>query len=133
MTKASQGTNAAAMPAALPLRWSARFLVVWLVLLVAWELVVRSGLHVGLFMPAPSTVLKRLMQLAVDGTLAVHLVSTLMRIAVGLVIFDDYGWDHHARPERNPRLGVDAFLNCFAGTHVNLIPPSTYTVAGRSY
>ena len=29
MTKASQGANAAAMPAALPLRWSARFLVVW--------------------------------------------------------------------------------------------------------
>lgn len=35
----------------------------------------------------------------------------------GLVIFDDYGWDQHARPERNPRLGVDAFLNCFAGRY----------------
>ena len=91
MTKASQATGTAAMPAALPLRWSARFLVVWLVLLVIWELVVRSGLHVGLFMPAPSTVVKRLMQLAADGTLAIHLVSTLMRIAVGLVIGSGIG------------------------------------------
>lgn len=86
MSKISQSTGTTAVPAALPVRWSARFLVVWIVLLLIWELVVRSGLHVGLFMPAPSAVMKRLLLLASDGTLATHLTATLLRIAGGLVI-----------------------------------------------
>ena len=75
-----------AVPAALPMRWSARFLCVWLVLLVVWEVVVRSGLHVGLFLPAPSSVILRLVQLVTDGSLMTHLAATLVRIAGGLVI-----------------------------------------------
>ena len=35
----------------------------------------------------------------------------------GLVIFDDYAWDWFARPEKNPRLGIDAFLSCHVGQY----------------
>ena len=35
--------------------------------------------------------------------------------AGGLVIFDDYAWQYFRRPERNPRLGIDAFVACYAG------------------
>lgn len=33
----------------------------------------------------------------------------------GIVIFDDYQWDHYPDPTQNPRLGIDAFLSVFAG------------------
>ena len=45
-----------------------------------------------------------------DAVLAWPLVST-----GGIVIFDDYAWDLFERPERNPRLGIDAFLTSYAG------------------
>jgi ABC-type nitrate/sulfonate/bicarbonate transport system permease component len=86
VSRGSQGTGSTAVPAALPVRWSARFLAVWLVLIVVWELVVRSGLHVGLFLPAPSRVIVRLAQLVNDGTLVRHLMATMVRIVGGLVI-----------------------------------------------
>ena len=40
--------------------------------------------------------------------------------AGGVMIFDDYAWTVFARPERNPRLGVDAFRGAFAG-HYELL------------
>lgn len=86
MSKGTHSNGTIAVPAALPVRWSARFLVVWLVLLTMWELVVRSGVHVGLFLPAPSSVMERLMLLMKDGTLFTHLMATMVRIAGGLVI-----------------------------------------------
>ncbi len=91
MSKRAHGVGLSAAPAALPVRWSARFFVVWVVLVVVWEAVVRSGLHVGLFLPAPSRVIVRLVQLAGDGTLETHLFATLVRIAVGLFIGSGIG------------------------------------------
>lgn len=35
----------------------------------------------------------------------------------GVLIFDDYAWDHYKEPERNPRLGVDCFMRCFNGSY----------------
>jgi predicted O-methyltransferase YrrM len=47
-----------------------------------------------------------------DAVLAWPLVA-----ADGVLIFDDYEWDQFRRPERNPRLGIDAFLACHAGRY----------------
>jgi NitT/TauT family transport system permease protein len=82
----SSGTAQAAIPSALPVRWSVRFLVVWVVLLAVWELVVRAGLYSGLFLPAPSRIAGSLGNMIGDGTLALHLVSTLTRIVMGLLV-----------------------------------------------
>jgi NitT/TauT family transport system permease protein len=62
------------------------FLLVWLVVLAAWELLVRTGVWRGLFLPAPSTVAQTLWTLASTGALWTHLGATLLRIGTGLVI-----------------------------------------------
>lgn len=84
MTTAVAGTGQATAPSAVPARWSLRFLAVWVVLLGVLEVLVRTGLHTGLFVPAPSTVAASLGQMIGNGVLAGHLMSTLSRIAVGL-------------------------------------------------
>lgn len=78
------GTAQAPAPAAVPARWSFRFLVVWLVLLGILELLVQTGLRTGLFLPAPSRVAASLGALIADGSLATHLTYTASRIAMGL-------------------------------------------------
>lgn len=80
---APNGTGQA-VPAAVPVRWSLRFFVVWVILLTVWEVLVRTGLHTGLFLPAPSAILSSLGGMIVDGTLGKHLVLTVTRIVMGL-------------------------------------------------
>jgi NitT/TauT family transport system permease protein len=79
------GTGQAAVPAAVPVRWSFRFLIVWAVILGALEALVRFGLHTGFFLPPPSDVIASLGKMITDGSLATHLVSTLGRIGLGLL------------------------------------------------
>lgn len=67
-------------------RWTGRFVVVWMVFVVAWEAAVRSGLYSGLFMPAPSSIAMSLGRMIGNGTLFGHLAATLSRIAAGLAI-----------------------------------------------
>lgn len=81
----ASGTTQTAIPSALPVRWSVRFAVVWVLLLAAWELVVRAGLYSGLFLPAPSRIASSLGGMIADGTLMMHLGFTLTRIAGGLL------------------------------------------------
>jgi len=68
-----------------PVRWSVRFFFVWLILLAVWEVIIRSGLHTGLFLPAPSAIIASLTSLIRDGTLVRHLAFTISRIIMGLV------------------------------------------------
>lgn len=82
---APNGTGQAAVPAAVPVRWSVRFLVVWVILLAVWEVFVRSGLHTGLFLPAPSAILSSLGRMIADGTIGMHLALTVTRIVMGLL------------------------------------------------
>ena len=84
MRLAAAGTSQAAVPAAAPARWSFRFFIVWIVLLGAWELVVRAGLYTGLFLPAPSLIAASLAEMASSGMLMLHLSSTILRILLGL-------------------------------------------------
>ena len=35
----------------------------------------------------------------------------------GVLIFDDYLWQHYPQPQLNPGLGIDAFLATFAGRY----------------
>ena len=73
-------------PLARPGRWTVRFAVVWVALLIALEILVRSGVETSLFLPAPSVVLKALGEMAGDGTLAANVAATIARIAGGLFI-----------------------------------------------
>lgn len=66
--------------------WTMRLAVVWIVLLIALEILIRSGAETGLFLPAPSVVLKALGEMAVDGTLETNLAATFARIAAGLLV-----------------------------------------------
>ena len=59
-------------------------LAVWGVLLIVLEVLVRAGVLVSLFLPAPSTVLASLGQLISSGALTAHLSTTLARILGGL-------------------------------------------------
>jgi NitT/TauT family transport system permease protein len=68
-----------------------RFAVVWVVLLIALEILVRSGVETSLFLPAPSVVLKALGEMAADGTLAANVAATIARIAGGLFIGGVFG------------------------------------------
>lgn len=86
MTNPSLGPGLAAAPAALPVRWSLRFLLVWVVLLFGWEALVRSGVRTGLFLPAPSLILTAVWGMITDGTLATHLSYTAVRILAGLFV-----------------------------------------------
>lgn len=80
-----------ASSAAISWRWSARFVAVWVVLIVAWELVVRSGLRTGLFMPPPSSIVMSLGRMIGNGTLFGNLIATVSRIALGLAIGGSIG------------------------------------------
>lgn len=84
MTAVAPGAGAVTAPAAVPARWSMRSVVVWLVLLGALELLVRSGVRTGMFLPAPSLVAASLAELLGNGSLVRHLAFTLSRIAGGL-------------------------------------------------
>ena len=72
-------------PAAVPLRWSVRFLLVWLAILAVLETLVRSGVHMGVFLPAPSAVAMSLAEMIANGSLALHLAATASRIVAGLL------------------------------------------------
>ena len=82
-----RGTAQAAVPAAVTVRWSMYFIVVWLILLAVWEGVIRAGLHTGLFLPAPSAIIASLSSLISDGSLFMHLSLTVVRIITGMI-----GW-----------------------------------------
>ena len=58
-----------------------RFAVVWVALLIALEILVRSGVETSLFLPAPSVVLSALAEMAADGSLAANVAATVVRIA----------------------------------------------------
>ncbi|MBL0169936.1 MAG: ABC transporter permease [Gemmatimonadaceae bacterium] len=83
---AAPDVSSDASPAATSWQWSARFFGVWLVLIVVWELVVRTGLRTGLFMPPPSSIVMSLGRMIGNGTLFGHLSATLGRIALGLAV-----------------------------------------------
>jgi NitT/TauT family transport system permease protein len=85
MRLAAAGSSQATVPTAAPARWSVRFFAVWVVLLMAWELVVRAGLYSGLFLPAPSLIGRSLARMAADGSLWAHLSVTILRIILGLL------------------------------------------------
>ncbi|MFI6131601.1 ABC transporter permease [Micromonospora sp. NPDC051141] len=55
-------------------------------LVVAWEAAARTGLLSAEKLPAPSTVLATGARLAADGTLGTHLLDSLTRAALGLLI-----------------------------------------------
>jgi len=76
-------TDSAAVP---PVRWSMRFLVVWLVLLAVWEVLIRAGIWSGLFSPAPSAIGAALAAMIAEGTLPAHVGYTFVRIASGLLV-----------------------------------------------
>ena len=79
------GGNHEAVPAAVPVRWSLRFALVWVVLLAVWEVLVEAGLYTGLFFPAPSAIVLSLARLVQDGTLFMHIGYTIGRIFMGLI------------------------------------------------
>lgn len=56
------------------------------VLLAVWEAAARTGLLPPEKLPAPSEVLRTGWRLASDGTLAVHLLDSLQRAAIGLAV-----------------------------------------------
>ena len=60
-------------------RWTLRFAVMCVALVIALEILVRSGAETSLFLPAPSVVLKALVEMIVDGTLAASLAATGLR------------------------------------------------------
>lgn len=57
-----------------------------IILLLIWEVLVRSGILDARFFPAPSFVLKELWSLLSSGVLFKHLGYTLSRVAVGFVL-----------------------------------------------
>jgi len=85
VTAIASGTGQTTAPAAVPARWSLRFFAVWVVLLMVIEVLVRTGVRTGLFMPAPSTVAAALGEMIGNGSLAAHLASTMSRIVLGLL------------------------------------------------
>jgi NitT/TauT family transport system permease protein len=85
VTKAPTGTGQSTAPAAVPVRWSLRFFGVWLIILLALELLVQSGARPSLFLPAPSAVAHSLWKMIADGSLGTNLSATMSRIVLGLV------------------------------------------------
>jgi NitT/TauT family transport system permease protein len=75
----------ATAPAAVPVRWSLRFVGVWLAILLGLELLVESGASPSLFLPAPSTVGIALWKMIADGSLTTNLAATMSRILLGLL------------------------------------------------
>jgi ABC-type nitrate/sulfonate/bicarbonate transport system permease component len=85
MTSPSLATGSQpTVAAAAPMRWSARYFLVWVAILGALELFVRIGGEPGLFLPAPSSVLVSIGEMLVSGTLPTNLAATISRIAMGL-------------------------------------------------
>ena len=81
------GVTRHTVPRAAPqARWTLRFLLVWVVLLGTLELLVRTGAYIGLFVPAPSAVAGSIARMIGNGTLAPHLLASLTRITVGLLV-----------------------------------------------
>ena len=56
------------------------------VMLVAWELLVRSGALDSRFFPTPSSVVAELLSLLMSGELLVHLGWTLERVIIGFFL-----------------------------------------------
>lgn len=46
----------------------------------------------------------------------------------GIMIFDDYEWNHFLEPHRNPKLGIDAFIQVFGQQFKVLLGWKTYQV-----
>jgi sulfonate transport system permease protein len=67
-------------------RWRWQRLVSPLAILVVWEAAARAGLLASDKLPAPSAVARTGWRLAADGTLGHHLLSSLTRAAIGLLI-----------------------------------------------
>jgi NitT/TauT family transport system permease protein len=83
MSTAVTGSQAT-VPAAVPVRWSARFFLVWIGILGVLELLVRTRVVTGLFLPAPSSVMVSIGEMLANGSLPANLGSTLSRIVMGL-------------------------------------------------
>src|SRR2546430_6257155 len=58
-------------------------LIAFTVLLAAWEIAVRSRWISPIFLPSPSSVLAALYELAVRGSLWIHLTQSLRRLLIG--------------------------------------------------
>jgi ABC-type nitrate/sulfonate/bicarbonate transport system permease component len=86
MTTAVAGARPTTSHVAPRTRWAMRFLLIWMLLLGSLELLARTGVYVGLFLPAPSAVAASIGQMIGNGTLAPHLIATITRITVGLVV-----------------------------------------------
>lgn len=56
-----------------------------LVMLLVWELLVRTGVLDARFFPAPSSVIRELVRFAASGELFVHIGYTFVRVIVGFV------------------------------------------------
>jgi sulfonate transport system permease protein len=84
LVAAPPAVEAPARPAKKNRRW--RRLVSPLAILAVWELGARAGAIPEDKLPAPSTVLHTGWRLAADGTLGHHLVDSLTRAAIGLLI-----------------------------------------------
>lgn len=65
-------------------RWAS--VLAFLALIGLWELAVRTGFVPELFLPAPSSVVRALADLARSGVLGQHLAASLPRLAVGWMI-----------------------------------------------
>ena len=61
-------------------------LLVPLGLLLGWQLGVQTELIPRLFFPAPSTILMRLYDLTLDGTMPTHFGATLSRVVIGVAL-----------------------------------------------
>ncbi|MBB3770008.1 sulfonate transport system permease protein [Angulomicrobium tetraedrale] len=53
---------------------------------LAWEIAIRTGLSQGRLLPAPTTILATLNDLARNGDLALHIRATLARVAAGFAL-----------------------------------------------
>ncbi|MFN0181268.1 MAG: ABC transporter permease [Gemmatimonadales bacterium] len=65
-----------------PWTWQAAVLVA--TVLLGWEFVIRLGWYRGIFLPAPSAIVRALGAALVDGTMTPHLMATLGRVGGGL-------------------------------------------------
>jgi ABC-type nitrate/sulfonate/bicarbonate transport system permease component len=86
-SEAARMTAAAAVPAVLrAIAWGSVRLIVILGVLVAWELVARSGLVTPFMLPRFTAVLERIWDDAASGELAINVGLTLYRAMVGFLI-----------------------------------------------
>jgi len=67
-------------------RWSWQAVLLVALVLGSWELVIRLNWYSGLFVPAPSAVIRSLAASIASGSLAPHLGATLTRVAIGLLL-----------------------------------------------